>query len=146
MTARIAVSGGSVSFVLQDVTSGGLFRKTIAMRMPDVSSAEWIAEAPARVTGGSHEIFPLADFGSVHFTGASATAGARIGAIADSHWHHQAIDFMSAEGYDPVSSFLESSSAAHGFPSALSRHGSSFWITWKQGDAPRKKKASPGAI
>jgi hypothetical protein len=98
------------------------------------------------VTGGGNLIFPLANFGSVHFTGASATTGARIGTIADSHWRHQAIDFRSAEGYDPVSSFLESSSAAHGFPSALSRHGSAFRITWRQGDAPRKKKASAGAI
>ena len=45
------------------------------MSNPDISSAEWIAEAPSTCSQGlsSCTPLPLADFGTVQFTSASAT-------------------------------------------------------------------------
>ena len=40
-----------------------------------LSSAEWIEEAPSSLSG---EVEPLADFGAVHFSSASARAGAQL--------------------------------------------------------------------
>ena len=52
---------------------------------PDTSSAEWIAEAPSACDGsGSCQPLPLSDFGTVQFTGATATAGGHTGTISDS--------------------------------------------------------------
>jgi hypothetical protein len=54
----------------------------------DVTSAEWIAEAPSACnSSGSCRVLPLADFGKVDFTsGLAVTTDGRTGAIASSQW------------------------------------------------------------
>ena len=60
------------------------------MQNPDTSSAEWIAEAPSQCDSTSScTPLPLADFGTVQFTGASATANGHTGSIDDSNWSSQ---------------------------------------------------------
>ena len=68
-------------------TTGQSYSNTLQMTNPDTSSAEWIAEAPSASDGqGDLQPLPLADFGTVNFTGASATAGGHTGTISDSSW------------------------------------------------------------
>ncbi len=54
------------------------------MSHPDTSSAEWIAEAPSTTSqSAGDQVLPLADFGKVTFTCASATADGHTGSISD---------------------------------------------------------------
>lgn len=62
--------------------------------LPTETSAEWIVEAPSS-SGG---ILPLANFGSVTFTGAQATISGTTGPIDDPSWASQAIDIANSSG------------------------------------------------
>jgi hypothetical protein len=55
------------------------------------SSAEWVVEAPSSYSG----ILPLANFGSVTFTNATATINGKTGAIDNSAWQNTAINMVS---------------------------------------------------
>jgi Peptidase A4 family len=97
ISAKVGVNGTSVTISITDQTTGQSVTKTLQMSNPDTSSAEWIAEAPAAVqSDGSMQILPLADFGKVTFTQASATAGGHTGSISDPAWTPQQIDLSSA--------------------------------------------------
>lgn len=97
MSGEVTVSGTTVTVSMSDQTTGKSTTKTLQMSNPDTSSAEWIAEAPAAQTSyGSYAILPLADFGSITFTNASATARGHSGSIADPSWTVQRVDMTSA--------------------------------------------------
>lgn len=135
MSGRVTVNGTSVTVSLADQTTGKSVVKTLQMSNPDTSSAEWIAEAPATQSGdGSDQILPLADFGKVTFTNATATAGGHTGGIYDPDWSATRIGlpsggstFASAGGFPGESAGSGSISGAN--PSALS--GDSFSVTWQ---------------
>ena len=55
------------------------------------SSAEWVVEAPSSTSG----ILPLANFGSVTFSNATATINGKTGAIDSSTWQDTAINMVS---------------------------------------------------
>jgi hypothetical protein len=81
ITASTTVVGRRVTFRLRDVTTGASTKVVRRPRSVDVSSAEWIVEAPSACTAsGDCTTLPLAAFGTVQFTDAtaSATAGTRI--------------------------------------------------------------------
>ena len=84
LSAHVAVSSATVTVSISDLTRHTTFSKQLQMSSPTVSSAEWIAEAPSRCLSSSSQdchILSLADFGSVTFTGASASARGRTGSI-----------------------------------------------------------------
>jgi hypothetical protein len=121
ISASVAVNGTNVTLSLTDQTTGQSHTQTVQVSQPDTSSAEWIAEAPSSVDGqGDATPLPLADFGTVNFTGSAATADGHTGSISDSAW--------SAE---PVA--LSESSSATAQPSSLSSDGSSFSVAWQSG-------------
>src|SRR5947209_16493983 len=93
MSAKVTVNGTAVTVSLSDQTTGKSVTKTLHDSNPDTSSAEWIAEAPSSQTqAGSYQPLPLADFGKVTFTNASATAGGHAGSISDSDWSAQPVE------------------------------------------------------
>jgi hypothetical protein len=118
--ARVAVAGSNVTVSLTDHTTGATSTQTLQMNNPDASSAEWIAEAPSACQGGDASDVSnctpvsLADFGTVTFTGAAATANGATDTISSPNWDAQAVQLSG------------SSSAA---PSSLSSDGSSFSVT-----------------
>ena len=65
------------------------------------SSAEWVVEAPSSESG----VLPLANFGSVTFTGISATINGTTGPIDSSNWQAAKINMASG-------STLEASTSA----------------------------------
>ncbi len=150
ISAGVSVSGSNVTMALSDSTTGQSTTKTLQMNNPDTSSAEWIAEAPSQCGDGNCQPVPLADFNTVDFTGASATAGGHTGTISDSSWSSQpiALDLgeggymYGGDGYqgggDPQSS---GSSSAGASPSGLSTDGSSFSVAWQSSSS-----ASSGAV
>lgn len=121
ISASVSVSGTDVTVSLSDQTTGQSYNNTLQMSNPDTSSAEWIAEAPSAADGtGSLQPLPLADFGTVGFTNASATAAGHTGTISDSSWNAEAVQ-------------LSGSGAAGAQPSGLSSDGSSFSVAWQTG-------------
>jgi hypothetical protein len=130
MSARVTVDGNNVTMSLKDDTTGQSASKTLQADAVDVSSAEWIAEAPSQCDqGGNCTPLPLADFGKVDFTNSSATAGGHTGTISDSSWQAQPIELSpgaSADGF--VSDTTTSSAGAQ--PTDVSSDGSSFSVSW----------------
>jgi len=111
INAEVSVSGGTVTITLQDATQGWTQHATQSSSGYALSSAEWVAEAPS-----SGKVLPLADFGTVNFSNASATGGGKTGSI-------------SAFTYDPMT-MVTTSGQTKAAPSGLSKNGSSFSVTW----------------
>jgi len=99
---------------LTNVTTGEAFTTTQKSGSAKRSSAEWIVEAPW--SGGT---LPLANFGEIPFTRASATINRHTGTISDSLWQHDPLTMVGA------------SRTTLAVPSDLSSDGSAFSMTWK---------------
>jgi hypothetical protein len=116
ISANVTVNGQLVIVNLKNLTRKTSFTKRLFMSAPDVSSAEWIAEAPSACTSsGDCRALPLANFGTVAFTSAKALAAGHGGTIVDTAWDATAIE-------------LRSFTAA--VPGGLSADGGSFSVTW----------------
>jgi hypothetical protein len=87
VSAKVTVTGSAVVLSLQNRTQHRTFSKTLHGRV-DVSSAEWIVEAPSNCfDNGSCRTLPLANFGSTSFKSVSATSTAgHAGSILDGAW------------------------------------------------------------
>lgn len=89
--AIVHVSANNVEVWLRDVTRGGpafIKRRVMSSPAPDTSAADWIAEAPSNCDPNNRcNPLRLTNFGTVTFTGASATSvgsgGRHRGAIDD---------------------------------------------------------------
>jgi hypothetical protein len=133
ITAKVTVDGTTVTVSITDTTTGRSTTKVLRMADPDTSSAEWIAEAPSVESGGGYQVVPLADFGKVTFTRATATAAGHTGAITNSDWTAERIDLIaSASGYAAP---VEAESSAEATASTLAAGGSSFSVSWSQSGA-----------
>jgi hypothetical protein len=123
IAASVVVAKTSVTVRITNVTQKKkTFQKrlTMASPAPDVSSAEWVAEAPAACTPtGQCTVLPLANFGGATFVVAKATANGRPGTISDPAWSATAITLA-----DP------SSGTTNATPTPLSPDGSQFGVTW----------------
>jgi Peptidase A4 family len=130
IAAKVSVSGTDVTVSLTDQTTGRSTTKTLQMDSPDTSSAEWIAEAPSACDGsGSCQPLPLSDFGTVQFTGSSATADGHTGPISDPEWSAQAVVLGSGGASDV--SYAPDQSSAGATPTSLSSDGSSFAVAYQ---------------
>src|SRR5207244_5539810 len=68
LAASVAVDGTTVTLRLENLSRGTFFAKQLAMDAPDLSSADWIAEAPTGCNASGHcHVMPLARFGHVSF-------------------------------------------------------------------------------
>jgi hypothetical protein len=112
MTASVSLSGSTWTLAIADTTRDWNYSIDIASPSPapEQSSAEWIAERPE--LGSS--LTALSDFGSVSFTGASATDGTTSGPI-------------SAFSFQPIEMNGSTLLAA---PGALDPAGESFTDNW----------------
>jgi hypothetical protein len=116
ISANVTVSGQLVTVQLKNLTRKTSFTKRLSMPSPDVSSAEWIAEAPSACSGlGNCRTLPLANFGTVAFSSAKALAAGHGGTIVDAAWAATAIEL------DALTSAV---------PSDVSPDGGSFSVTW----------------
>jgi hypothetical protein len=140
MAGKVTVSGTTVTIALSDQTTGQSATKSVQMSDPNTSSAEWIAEAPSTPSQpGVYQTLPLADFGKVVFTGASATANGYTGSISDPNWSVEQVQ-LSPTGTigDPAAgrSFTSagltgvSQSSSGASTSNVSSNGSSFSVSY----------------
>jgi hypothetical protein len=131
VSASVTVSGQLVTVELKNLTRKTSFTKRLTMAAPDVSSAEWIAEAPsACADSGGCTTLPLANFGTLSFTSAKATASGHTGTISDAAWSPTAIDLEGSAGGSFGRRFGAMAPAAGATPGDLSRDGASFSVAW----------------
>jgi hypothetical protein len=140
LSARVAVSGQTVSISISDLTQNATFSKSLRMSSPTVSSAEWIAEAPSRCVSSSSQdchVLSLADFGSITFTGASASAAGRTGPITSGLGPVTALTLEANPGFGRI---FDTAADADATPGALAGNGSSFTVNWQP---PEQSPAPP---
>jgi hypothetical protein len=124
VTAAVLVNGSKVTMSIKNATRRTRFSTTVTVSQPlDVSSAEWIAEAPtACAANGVCEIVPLTNFGSVTFSKAAATASQVSGTISDPAWLAT-----------PLQLIPDTAAAGAGAsPGGLSADGRSFRVAWQR--------------
>jgi hypothetical protein len=141
ITASVVVNGNDVLLWVKNRTRHRVFSKHVKLRDPDLTSAEWITEAPAECTPPDNNCrqLPLANFGSVTFTKVAALAtieglGDQGGTISSTFWQATPIrlvperterDFGDNQGPGSVTA------AAGAKPIGLSADGSSFKVSWQ---------------
>jgi len=93
MSASVTVRGVHVTLRIRDLSSGARFGTTQRVTRPDLSSAEWIVEAPSECQlSGACTTLALSNFGAVAFADASASARGHTGAISDPLWSATALE------------------------------------------------------
>jgi Peptidase A4 family len=130
VSAAVTVSGKTVSMRLRNLTLHTVVNRKLRMTAPDLSSAEWVAEAPSACNGsGRCTTLPLANFGSVDFLQAAATGSRHSGLISDPGWASTAISLDGSR--DPAfGRFSNGAASASAAPSVLSAAGS-FSVAWQ---------------
>jgi hypothetical protein len=134
ISTRVTVEGTSVDVSVSNQTTGQSFSKQLTMSNPDVSSAEWIAEAPSSCDGSASNCtpLPLTDFGTVKFTSASVTTtDGHTGAISDPNWSTAAVSLTpgASSGFGGVALSTGQGSGS-ATPTTLSSDGSSFSVAY----------------
>ncbi|MFZ0039754.1 MAG: G1 family glutamic endopeptidase [Solirubrobacteraceae bacterium] len=132
--ASVAVSGHEVTLLLDDKTRHRSFTKTMRAPLLDISSAEWIVEAPSVCTSEiSCQTLPLANFSSARITSATAkSTRGHSGGIKDRHWGVSEISLLTPE---PRFVAQNGGTGASAVPSPLSRKGNAFTVTYRGGSA-----------
>ena len=131
MHAAVTVDGHHVTVVLQNLTSHRTFRKSLYAPSIDVSSAEWIVEAPSEcVSQFACQALPLANFGSVTFGSVAATSTrGTVGSIIAPAWWRTKIE-LTPDAQRFIVARQTSDTAAFATPSTLSGDGSGFDVTY----------------
>jgi peptidase A4-like protein len=127
LTASVKVNSTQVTLQIRNLTRKTNFTKTLFMAEPDLSSAEWIAEAPTGCNGSRCVQLPLAKFSTLTFTKASATTSdGHTGTISDASWSPTTINL------GDIASGPSATATSGALPSPLSSDGASFAIAWQQ--------------
>lgn len=131
ITASVVVEGDDVIVQIKNRTRGRSFTKHLPMTAPDVTSAEWIAEAPAACGALGCRDLELTNFGSVVFSRTFAKGNGVGGTISSPNWLATAIRLV------PQARRFFGEDAAPGAtgpgaaPSALAPDGSGFTVSWR---------------
>jgi hypothetical protein len=106
----------------------------VIVPQPDLTSAEWIAEAPSSCSSsGGCRTLPLANFGSVSFARAAATGDGHAGTISDPAWQATPVELaeLGPDGIDPAFADVRPATDASGAtPGPLSADGRGFAVAW----------------
>ena len=95
VAASVTVRAHHVTLRFTDVTKGTSVTEHQRASALDLSSAEWIAEAPSQCDqSGNCVPTPLTNFGTVAFSNLSATSSGHTGTVADPAWASQAIELQ----------------------------------------------------
>lgn len=116
ITAEVSYIGSNQYTLTITDSRSGTYSTTQTLSGAQRSSAEWIAEAPS-----SGRVLPLANFGTVTFTGCKATINGHTGTISDTNWQNDAITMVTGAGKHAT---------IKAQPSSLDSKGSIFSVTW----------------
>jgi hypothetical protein len=130
MAGHVTVVGNLVTLTLTDRTRHKTFTRKVTDSTLDVTSADWIVEAPSECSGNGFQCQPLAlaDYGTETFARASAeTASGQSGAISSALWPTAVITLSPGSGGRLNTSTASSGESA---PSALTAAGTAFTLTY----------------
>jgi hypothetical protein len=97
VSASTTVAGHSVTFRIRDLATGVRYATTRHAAATDVSSADWIVEAPSTCsTSGRCAALPLAKVGTVDFASATATADKQTNPAGDAVWSNTTLKLEQA--------------------------------------------------
>jgi len=138
ITSSVNVSGNRVVLQLKNRTLGVTFTKRATINAPDISSAEWIAEAPSSCSSYNCDPLPLANFGSVTFAAIAARdSTGHAGRLTDPAWTLNSIQLVPQAhnsvgfGFGADRGYARyTSTAGTSAPLALSADGGSFSLSW----------------
>jgi hypothetical protein len=151
VTASTTVSGTRVVLRLANRTTGRSATRTIRADVVDLTSAEWITEAPSICLGTSTSsctLGRLANFGTTSFTAAQArTTTGRSASISGGGWTPVQISLSQATGAGrPGGRFEQTAVAgAAAAPTLLTGSGDSFSVTYTSSATPADDEPDPGA-
>jgi hypothetical protein len=131
MAGRVTVRGNHVTLVLSDRTRHRTYTRKVTDSTVDVTSADWIVEAPSVCSGNGLQCQPLAlaNFGSETFARAkTVTATGRSGAIASTGWRTAEIT-LSPSGQRRFAGD-QGATPAESAPSPLLDAGTAFTLTY----------------
>ncbi len=128
ITTSVNVNGTNVLIQIKNRTRKTVFTKSLTMDAPDLTSAEWVAEAPSSCnsSGTRCTVLPLANFGTVTFTKAATIASTHPGTISDPTWSRVSIRLVPQGGQ--FGRFADSTAGA--LPGAIAADGRGFPVTW----------------
>jgi Peptidase A4 family len=131
ITTSVVVNGTDVLVQVKDRTRKTSFTRHFEVATPDVSSAEWIAEAPSSCTTlGDCKVLPLADFGTVGFSNIAATANAHAGTLTDATWSAAAISLVPRSSRRAMLGEPDDASTAGATPADATVDGRGFSVAW----------------
>ncbi len=146
LVAAVTVSARHVTVAVRDLTSGARFQKTVRAELTDLSSAEWIVEAPSVCSGEvSCRTLALADFGQAAFARATATASGHSGPAGDAAWSGTALELrqralrLGAGG----AARLPQASEILAVPSPLSGATGAFSVSWAERQLSSQEPPAP---
>lgn len=133
VSASATVKANRVTLRFTDHTRGTTVTVHQGVSSLDLSSAEWIAEAPSQCDDqGNCVPTPLTNFGTVAFSNLSATSSGHTGTISDPAWADQAIQLQSGAGNGGYRRFARSFASVTATPSTLSATGDAFSVVFSQ--------------
>jgi Peptidase A4 family len=140
ITASVTVIGSDATLGIRNLSTGARTMRTLRLSNIDVSSAEWIVEAPSDcLSNGNCRTLPLADFGRVKFTNATATIGASTSTIPGGSWGTTALEL---EGTTAVAAG-DGTTLALATPSNPSRADGSFAVTYSERQGSSRSPEGP---
>jgi hypothetical protein len=137
MSASVAVSDHRVTLRIHDLSTGVTYLTTRHMASPDVTSADWIVEAPSVcVNENDCQTLPLSDFTTLRFTTASATIGSHSSALDGPDWvlTELALEQGTGErrGPEALAHLQHATASITATPSAVENAGGAFSVVWQE--------------
>jgi Peptidase A4 family len=134
-TSVNVLPAGTIELQIKNRSRHTTFTTKLPFSNPDLSSAEWIAEAPSGCDQYRCQPIPLSDFGSVAFTKIAALGNGVGGTLTTNPgWTTTGVtlDPSGGRGFypGPETFASDASSLAGATPSAVSTDGRSFTIQW----------------
>jgi hypothetical protein len=130
----VTASGSDILVQVTDRTRGTRFTRRLSMSSPDLTSAEWIAEAPALCTdSGFCKQLPLTRFHSLSFTRTFATGNGAGGTITSPSWTSTVLQLVPrsrrffGDRNDPTATAGDAGAST----SATAPDGTGFTVTWR---------------
>ncbi len=134
MLGAVLVRGSQVILQITNLTRHARVTKRVNVPAPDLTSSEWVAEAPSECGGsGRCQTLPLTNFGTVAFDSIAATGDAHPGTLTDPAW--TATPIVLAEngrgGFDPRFRQPPTAPTTGAVPGDPTPDGRGFSVTWQ---------------
>jgi hypothetical protein len=139
IASSVVVDATGLLVQVIDRTRRRRFTRHLAMASPDLSSAEWIAEAPSRCApAGACRQTSLAKFAPFWFTRSFANGNGVPGTISSPTWRAVPLRLVPRSDLETGGAGQQASrgGSAGAEPSALTADGSGFTLSWQASPAP----------